>query len=358
MMHHTGPTVIGQSRSFTPTRMESGTVPQSLVGLSVVVPVYNSRDSLVQLSERLAPVLERLASRYELILVNDGSSDESWDVVRALTDRHSWIRGLDLMRNYGQHNALLCGLREAQHEVIVTLDDDLQHPPEEIPLLLAKLAEGFDVVYGTPLSHPHSVGRNIASRLTKFALQSTMGAETAAQVSAFRVLRRNVCSAFEQYRNTFVSIDVLLTWGTQRFAAVPVRHDPRSSGVSHYTFAKLARHALNMITGYSTLPLQLASLIGFAFTVFGISVLLYVLGRYIIEGGSMPGFPFLASIIAIFSGAQLFALGIIGEYLARVHTRTLDRPSYVVRRSVENATLPREAPTESSRPTIDRNRQD
>lgn len=305
--------------------------PERLVGLSVVVPVFNSRESLTQLCRRLEPVLERLASRYEVILVNDGSSDGSWDVVRALSERHEWVRGIDLMRNYGQHNALLCGLREAQHDVIITLDDDLQHPPEEIATLVAKLQEGFDVVYGRPLTHPHSLGRNIASRLTKLALQGAMGAETAGQVSAFRALRRSVCQAFEQYRNTFVSIDVLLTWGTQRFSAVVVRHDPRTVGVSHYTLATLVRHALNMVTGYSTLPLQFASLIGFGFTVFGLTVLIFVVGRYLVEGGSMPGFPFLASIIAIFSGAQLFALGIIGEYLARVHTRTLDRPSYVVR---------------------------
>jgi undecaprenyl-phosphate 4-deoxy-4-formamido-L-arabinose transferase len=334
MMHNSEQQVIGLEQ-FTPSGSGS---PQAVTlgGLSVVVPVYNSHDSLAALCSRLSPVLASVATRYELILVNDGSRDGSWDVVEELRERHPWVRGFDLMRNYGQHNALLCGLREARYDVIVTMDDDLQHPPEEIPKLIAKLAEGFDVVYGTPLSHPHSRGRNLASRLTKYALQSAMGAETAGQVSAFRILRKEVCAAFDEYRNTFVSIDVLLTWGSQRFAAVAVRHDPRASGVSHYTFRKLVRHALNMVTGYSTLPLQLASMIGFGFTLFGIGVLIYVLGRYFIQGGSLPGFPFLASIIAIFSGAQLFALGIIGEYLARVHSRTLDRPSYMVRRSLDS----------------------
>jgi glycosyltransferase involved in cell wall biosynthesis len=351
MMHNSEQEVLGERARHDPVRTGSPAAPAPLSGLSVVVPVYNSRDSLATLCSRLEPVLQSAAARYELILVNDGSSDGSWDVVRRLTESHPWIRGFDLMRNYGQHNALLCGLREARHDVIVTLDDDLQHPPEEIPLLLAKLAEGYDVVYGTPLSHPHSLGRNIASRLTKYALQSTMGASTAGQVSAFRVLRKSLCSAFDQYRNTFVSIDVLLTWGTERFAAVPVRHDRRSSGVSHYTFAKLVRHALNMITGYSTLPLQLASMIGFSFTLFGIGVLIYVLGRYFIQGGGIPGFPFLASIIAIFSGAQLFALGIIGEYLARVHTRMLDRPSYMVRQAVDAEMALRNGPGASTAPS-------
>src|SRR5207248_5274259 len=127
------------------------------------------------------------------------------------------------------------------------------------------------------------------------------------------------------------SIDVLLTWGTTRFAAIPVQHDARKVGTSNYTFRKLLTHALNMITGFSALPLQIAILVGFVFTLFGVGVLIYVVGRYLIFGGSVPGFPFLASAIAIFSGAQLFALGIMGEYLARMHFRMMDRPAYVVR---------------------------
>jgi undecaprenyl-phosphate 4-deoxy-4-formamido-L-arabinose transferase len=171
----------------------------------------------------------------------------------------------------------------------------------------------------------------MASQVTKLALQSAMGAETARQVSAYRVFRAYVRDAFANYQGPFPSIDVLLTWGTTRFTAVAVRHDPRRVGVSNYTFRKLVVHALNMMTGFSILPLQLASLIGFVFTLFGLGVLAYVIGRFILEGGSVPGFPFLASIIAVFSGAQLFALGIIGEYLARMHFRMMERPTYAVR---------------------------
>ena len=239
------------------------------------------------------------------------------------------------MRNYGQHNALLAGIRAAQHEVIVTLDDDLQNPPEEIPKLLDKLAEGFDVVYGTPQHQRHGLWRDLASAITKLTLQGAMGAETARNVSAFRAFRIQVREAFYSYQDSHVSIDVLLTWGTTRFAAVSVRHDPRQVGASNYTFRKLVTHSLNMMTGFSTAPLQVASLIGFVFALFGLIVLIYVLGRYLIQGGSVPGFPFLASVIAIFSGAQLFALGIIGEYLARMHFRMINRPTYVVREHAE-----------------------
>jgi undecaprenyl-phosphate 4-deoxy-4-formamido-L-arabinose transferase len=237
------------------------------------------------------------------------------------------------MRNYGQHNALLAGIRLARGEVIVTMDDDLQNPPEEIPSLLARLAEGFDVVYGTPRAMQHGLWRNAASRFTKLVLQSMMGAETASRVSAFRAFRTQLRDGFEGYRSPFVSLDVLLTWSTARFGHVEVRQEPRRAGESNYTFRMLVRHALNMLTGFSTWPLRLASLIGFVFTIFGIGILLYVVGRFIVLGYSVPGFPFLASIVAIFSGAQLFALGMIGEYVARIHFRTMDRPAYVVRKS-------------------------
>jgi undecaprenyl-phosphate 4-deoxy-4-formamido-L-arabinose transferase len=192
------------------------------------------------------------------------------------------------------------------------------------------LSEGYDVIYGTPINEQHELWRSVASQVTKLALQSSMGTESARGSGPFRLFRTQLRDAFADYRSPYVSIDVLLTWGTKRFTSVPVRHDPRIIGKSHYTFRKLITHALNMMTGFSILPLQLASLVGFLFTVFGLIVLFYVIGRYLVQGGVVPGFAFLASIIAIFSGAQLFALGIIGEYLARMHFRMMDRPTYAV----------------------------
>jgi glycosyltransferase involved in cell wall biosynthesis len=304
-------------------------------GVSVVVPVYNSEQSLALLVAGLAEELPLHSAAYELILVNDASHDRSWQVVQELVRQHHWIVGIDLMRNYGQHSALLCGIRAARHDVIVTMDDDLQHPPTEIPALLAKLAEGYDVVYGTPQRQQHGLLRNAASTVTKLALQSAMGAETARQVSAFRAFRTVVRRAFADYQSPYVSIDVLLTWGTTRFAAVPVRHDARRYGRSNYTLRKLIIHAFNMMTGFSVWPLQMASTLGFTFMAFGVLVFVYVLGRYLIEGGSVPGFPFLASIVAIFSGVQLFALGVMGEYLARMHFRLMNRPAYAVREHLD-----------------------
>lgn len=302
-----------------------------LQSLSVVIPVYNGALSIGELVRQLHALLPTLADRYEIVLVEDDGRDNSWDVIQGLVAANpDTVRGIKMARNFGQHNAILCGLRAATGDIIVTMDDDLQHPPDQIPLLLAELDKGFDVVYGRPQNDNHTLFRNMASQVTKFVLQSTMGADTARNISAFRALRRHVVRASDHYTGPTVVIDVLLTWGTRRFTAVVVRHEPRTIGVSNYTFWKLAGYAINMMTGFSTMPLRFASVIGFAMTIVGIIVLLYVLIRYIFEG-SPPGFPFLASIIALFGGTQLFAIGIIGEYLARMHFRSMGKPSYVVR---------------------------
>jgi undecaprenyl-phosphate 4-deoxy-4-formamido-L-arabinose transferase len=297
-------------------------------GISVVVPVYKAEECIEELYRRLVATLEKTAVVYELVFVEDCGPDNSWDVIDGLARNDARVHGIRLSRNFGQHNALLCGIREARYDTIVTLDDDLQNPPEEIPLLLARLDEGYDVVYGAPEREHHGLLRNAASTVTKLALQNAMGTATARMISTFRAFRRDIISSFADYDGAYVSIDVLLTWGTTRFGAVTVKHDLRHAGASGYTLRKLIRHAMNMITGFSVLPLQLASVTGFAFSLFGLGVLAYAVGRYLLQGTPVPGFPFLASIIAIFSGAQLFSLGIIGEYLARMHFRVMRRPSY------------------------------
>ena len=302
--------------------------------LSIVIPVYNSSLTLPDLIHQLGIVLPELSDQYEVILVNDGSRDSSWKTICQLAAQYPWVRGVNLMRNYGQHNALLCGIRAAANEIIVTMDDDLQHPPAEIHHLLDRLGNDWDVVYGTPQAEQHGLWRDLASQITKLALRSAMGIDTARKVSAFRAFRSQLREAFQRYQGPHASIDVLLTWGTNRFSSVDVRHQPRLAGQSNYTLRKLVSHTINMMTGFSTLPLRLASMVGFFFTLFGMAVLIYVISRYLIQGGSVPGFPFLASIIALFSGAQLFALGIIGEYLARMHFRMMDKPTYAVREEI------------------------
>jgi glycosyltransferase involved in cell wall biosynthesis len=299
--------------------------------LSVVVPVYNAQATLDELIDRLRAVLPSLGERYEVILVNDGSRDGSWEVILRLAAANDWVRGINFMRNYGQHNALLAGVRAARYEIVVTMDDDLEHPPEGIGMLVEKLAEGHDVIYGAPVKQQHGLWRDMASALTKIALQSAMGAESARHISSFRAFRTQLRDAFDSYRGANVSVDVLLSWATTRFAHVLLQHESRRVGVSNYTLSKLIVHALNMLTGFSVWPLQMMSLIGFAFTFLGLGALLVVVAKYVVAGGEVPGFSFLASLIAVFSGAQMFAFGIMGEYMARMHFRMMDRPVYAVR---------------------------
>jgi len=300
--------------------------------LSVVIPIYNSQDSLPILLRDLEKVLKEITKEYEIILINDGSQDNSWEVIEELCKKIDRIRAFDLSRNFGQHNATLCGVRNANFEIIITLDDDLQNPPEMIPTLLDKLNEGYDVVYGTPMKVRQVFWRTMASNTIRLLLHKIMGNEIAWRVSSFRAFRTSIRDAFADYSSPSVFIDVLLTWGATKFTSVSIKQEFRENGGSTYSLRKLLDLAITMVTSFSTLPLRVASLTGFLFTLFGIGVLIYVLARYIAVGGSIPGFPFLASVISIFSGAILFSLGIMGEYLARMYIRSMGQPPYFIRR--------------------------
>lgn len=304
----------------------------SRMNCSVVVPVYRSEQTLHLLIERLANVLPTIADSFEVILVNDGSPDQSWSVIQRLADQYHWVRGIDLMRNFGQHNATLCGIRAARYEFIFTMDDDLQNLPEEMPKLAAKLNEGYDVVYGVARKRRQTWFKNLISVLLKRAIAYVMGQHSVRDIGAFKVFRADLRKSFAAFAGPDVLVDVLLSWGTHRFAAVAVEEAPRTVGKSNYNFLKLVKVSLLVLTSYTTIPLRLASILGFLFTLFGFFVLVYVLTIYF-SMGSVEGFPFLSSIIAIFSGVQLFALGIIGEYLARLFERSSGRKTYSISRT-------------------------
>jgi glycosyltransferase involved in cell wall biosynthesis len=295
---------------------------------SIVIPVYHGEDTIIPLVEQLASELPKFAQSYEAILVNDCSPDTSWEKIKGLTQRFPWVVGINLMRNYGQHSATLCGVRLARYDVTITMDDDMQHPPQEIHQLLLKLEEGYDVVYGAPRRLPQGFWRNQTTKYTKIILARVMGVPSVQNMSAFRAFRTDLRSAFSDFRSPNTILDVLLSWGTSRITAVSVEIEAAKS--SNYNFATLVRATLLVLTGYSTGPLRLASWIGMIMTLFGLVIFAYVLTTYF-TAGSLPGFPFLASIVSLFSGAQLFTLGIIGEYLAYMFDRSMGRPAYVVR---------------------------
>jgi glycosyltransferase involved in cell wall biosynthesis len=299
-----------------------------------VVPVYNSQATLPTLIDRLGAALSGVTARFEVVLVNDGSHDASWAAIGQMARKHPWVRGIDLMRNYGQHNALLAGIRAARYAVTVTMDDDLQHPPEEIPRLLDALAQDVDLVYGTPIEPQQGTGRALSSRITKLWLHRVLGVGMASRASAFRAFRTVLREGFAQYEGPAVAIDALLGWVTTRPVFIPVRHEPRRHGRSQYGWLRLARLAIDMTTTFRTWPLRLASVLGFVVMALGLGALAFVLGAYFATGRPLSIFRFLAAMLAIFSGAQLFTLGIMGEYVARIHHRVLREPAYVIRERI------------------------
>ena len=295
--------------------------------VSVVIPVYRSTTSLIPLVNRLEEAL--VGCEFEIILVDDGSPAATWEIAADLAKTHASVRAIRLGRNFGQHNALIAGIRSARHAVIVTMDDDLQNPPEEVPRLLAALGPSVDVVYGVSPNVAQTAWRRFGSSLARRII-SRLGAVNVTQMSSFRVIRRDLRESFPEDLGPSVSLDAMLSWVTERFETIEVEHADRHDGKSNYSASRLVRFALDVTTGYSAVPLQIALTLGLATAAFGVAVLAYVLIRFAVSGTSVAGFPFLASIIAIFSGVQLLTLGVIGEYLARMHFRIMRKPTYVI----------------------------
>lgn len=302
--------------------------------ISVVIPVYRSAHTLPELSLRIKRVLQSLGQAYEIIFVNDGSPDESWEMIETISRQNSCVSGINLMRNYGQHAALAAGIRTARGAVIITMDDDLQTPPEEIPKLVSKLAEGFDLVYGVRSRETHSWLRNRCSRVGKSLLARILGVRVATSISSYRAFCQSLKEPVVRHQGPVVFLDALLCWGTTRVGSTKVDHQKRAAGESGYDWKKLFRHYANMTTSFSQLPLKIASILGLVTMGVGLALFLFVLLVYWIQGISVPGFTFVAASVTLFSGIQLLILGIMGEYLARMHQNLIGMPPYVVRQTI------------------------
>lgn len=304
------------------------------VDVSVVIPVYRSESSLRPLVARLLLVLEATGRSHEIILVEDGGADDSWRILGELQARHpDRITAIQLMRNYGQHNALMCGFHNARGELIVTMDDDLQNPPEEVPKLLDRLRSGdFDLVYGRYVSKKHSVWRNAGSLLVNAFYRTVFGSPI--QVSSFRAIRRPLLTTILSYDLNFTFVDGLLAWNTQRIGQVEVEHLPRSAGRSGYDLKKLVLLALNLFTNFSLLPLQIVSGCGFVVSAVGFLLAFYYLTQALLSNIDVPGYASIIIAVLIIGGTQLLALGIIGEYLGRLHLNVNRKPQYRVRTSL------------------------
>lgn len=302
--------------------------------VSVVVPCFRSAATLPPLVARLAAALDGHTAGHEVILVVDDGAEDTWSTARGLADRHPNVQAIRLARNYGQHNALVAGARAARYEVLVTMDDDLQHPPEEVPVLLAALAPDVDLVYGVPVAEEHGACRSLASRLVKAGLTGVFGVRDARKISAFRAFRSFLVNGLENVSGPSVSVDVALAWASSRVATASVQMRERASGRSGYTLRTLLRHTTNMVLGYSTTPLRLVTVVGFATGALGVALLTQVVYQYLTGATTVAGYTTLASMVALFSAAQLVALGILGEYVGRIHANGMGRPTYVVRERV------------------------
>jgi glycosyltransferase involved in cell wall biosynthesis len=292
--------------------------------------------TLPALVDRLLTVLPIVASLFEVVLVVDGSPDNTWETAQKLADQHETVRALLLARNYGQHNALVAGIRCARYDIVVTMDDDLQHPPEEIPKLLAGLRPDLDIVYAVPSAGTHGFVRDLASKSLKFGLSGRFGGTKSQDICAFRAFRSFLRESLDGVAGPHTMIDIAFSWATTRVGTVRVNMEHRSIGRSNYTVPMLVRHAVDVMVAYSTIPLRLVTYCGLLTGALGITLLMVFLFRYFSGDSTIKGFTSTASMISLFASAQMVALGIIGEYLGRIHMERMGRPTYIIRERSES----------------------
>lgn len=302
--------------------------------VSIVVPVFRSIETLAPLVEAIKIAMND--HFYEIVLVDDGNEDRVWREISRLVTSEECVRGIRLGRNVGQHGALLAGVRAAKMNVVVTIDDDLQNPPQDIPKLLVALTDGIDLVYGIPRQAAQPFWRRLGSAGIRHFIARFLNGANSAELSSFRAFRVDLRNAFAQSIGPDVSIDALLAWATDKIAYVEVRHHHRLSGESNYNFVKLTRFSIDMATGYSTRPLRLASALGAiciagAIALATLNVVVALLGEQ-----KVPGFATITVLLCLFSGVQLLSLGILGEYVARMHFRIMNKPTYHVVDEIEH----------------------
>jgi undecaprenyl-phosphate 4-deoxy-4-formamido-L-arabinose transferase len=309
------------------------------IEFSVVIPVYNSAETVPELIARLVAVLEGLGPAYELILVDDGSQDGSWEALCRLQAGHpAHLTVIQLMRNYGQHNALMCGLRRSRGRHVITLDDDLQTPPEEIPKLVKAIqATDLDLIYGSYETKNHRAWRNAGSALVNLFFRAVF--QSSGNITSFRIIKRELLETTFSYGLNFTFLDGLLAWNTQRVGRVPVAHLPRTQGRSGYSLAKLLLLSLNLFTNFSLLPLQAVSACGILASAGGFATGLYYLCQYLLAHITVPGYASLIIVSLVLGGIQLLSLGIMGEYVGRLHLNINHKPQYA-----ERAVLSRREP--------------
>ncbi|MGD1148453.1 MAG: glycosyltransferase [Thermoanaerobaculaceae bacterium] len=301
--------------------------------LSVVVPVYNEEENLPELLPRLRAALDALGKSYEVVLVNDGSRDRSLELLREAAARDPHIVVIDFNRNYGQHSAVFAGFEEARGEIIVTLDADLQNPPEEIGKLVAKMEEGYDVVGSVRVKRMDSFFRRMASRLVNRVTSMATGVHLSDYGCMLRAYRRGVVKTLCQSKEISTFIPVLADMFAGRVTEVPVAHAERLKGQSKYSVFKLVRLQFDLMTSFSLWPLRSTLAIGMTMATASMLVAAVLIVGRIVKGHewAVSGVFTLFAVLFFFIGVLLFAIGLLGEYVGRIYMEVRHRPRYVVR---------------------------
>ena len=314
-----------------PSNPEEGKQVGDAPILSVVIPVFNEKDSLETLHRRLSDTLSSVGCSYEVIYVDDGSTDSSGAVLRDLHQRDPRVAVIRFNRNYGQHAAVMAGFERARGEIIVTLDADLQNPPEEIPKLLAKLNEGYDVVGGWREGRRDPVFRRFLSLLVNQVTSLLVGVRMKDYGCMLRAYRRAIVERICECQEASSFIPALANAFAESATEIPVSHSARRSGRSRYTLFRLMRLNFDLLTGFSLLPIQVVSLLGILTSFLGLGFALFLGVRRLLVGPEVEGVFTLFTILFFFVGLQILALGLIGEYIGRIYMEVRRRPRYVIK---------------------------
>ncbi|MBI3849162.1 MAG: glycosyltransferase [Verrucomicrobia bacterium] len=306
--------------------------------LSVVIPVFNEEENLESLFTRLTKVLDSVGKPFEIIFTNDGSADRSMEILRDLHRRRpKEVRVIDFNGNFGQHTAIMAAFERARGDIVVTLDADLQNPPEEIPKLLAKVEEGFDVVGGFRKSRKDTVGRKLSSKLINFVRELTTDIKMTDQGCMLRAYRRAVVQAIVQTGERSLFIPALAYKFAARPGEVEVEHDARAAGESKYSYYKLIRLNFDLITGFTTTPLQLFTLFSMLCSAGSLSLVAVLLYRRLVLNLDRETFGVftLFAILFFLISVAMVGIGLIGEYVGRTYQSVQQRPRYVTREILE-----------------------
>ncbi|MBS6734257.1 MAG: glycosyltransferase family 2 protein [Clostridiales bacterium] len=302
---------------------------------SVVVPVYNSEHMLEELYRRICQVFENtIHENFELILVDDGSKDDSFSVMSRLRSHDRRVKIIQMARNFGQHPALLCGFAHAKGDFIITMDDDLQHPPEEIPKLIREMnrRDDVDVIIASYEGRKHGPIRRLGTKFSVWATSRMLGKDPNLEITSFRLIRRFIVDAILKTNTYLPQIGNLLVLTSNRIINVPVRHDARAYGKSGYSLRRLIRDLIFDITTHTAFPLIVVRNIGILSFLFSFCLGIFYLVRYFMYGAAVEGWTSLMLVCLAFFGLTLLSIGIIGMYLMNILNEAKKMPHYVVRR--------------------------